>query len=160
MRAVLFLGFFAMVPGVFLVGGLWWLVNLDIVTSEYATYADAVDDNLFGRGWLPHFIPGSATDIVTENNLDLDISMGEFRYDPADTDAFLANLRPWQAGRAPTDAYLAHVAEMKADGYRAWQLENGDGAREDINRGSFWVFFVNAREGHVVYDMWDNPDLR
>ena len=160
MRAVLFLSSFALIPGAFIVGGLWFVVTLDIVTSEYATYEDAVADNLFNRGWLPHFIPASATDIVTSNNLDLDISMGEFRYDPADADAFLANLRPWQAGRAPSDAYTALVAEMEADGYRAWQLENADGARKDINLGTFWVFFMNPREGHAVYDSWPNPDLR
>ena len=61
-----------------------------------------------------------------------------------------------KGGRAPTDEYAASVTEMEADGYRPWQLENGDGAWEDINRGSFWVFFVNAEEGHVIYDMWLN----
>jgi hypothetical protein len=160
MRAVLFLSFFALIPGAFIIGGLWFLVNMDTVTSEYATYEDAVADNLFDRGWLPHFIPASATDIVTSNNLDLNISTGEFRYDPADADTFLANLRPWRADRAPTDAYAAYVAEMEADGYRAWELENADGAREDINIGTIWVFFMNARQGHAVYDSWPNPDLR
>lgn len=160
MRVLVFMGYLALFPAGYLVVVFWIMVNLDIVTSRYSTYEDAVADHLFQRGWLPHFIPASATDIVTRNNLDLDLSEGEFRYDPAETGAFLANLHPWRADETSTDAYAAHVKEMAADGYHAWELENADGLRVDINRGTVWVFFVNAPEGHAIYESWLYPDLR
>lgn len=43
---------------------------------------------------------------------------------------------------------------MQSRGYRAWQFENSDGARDDVNSGSFWVFFVSGDQGHVQYDLW------
>lgn len=50
----------------------------DIVTSEYPTYQNAEEDGLFQRGWLPEIIPRSATEIVVNNNLDLNESSGSF----------------------------------------------------------------------------------
>lgn len=50
----------------------------DIVTSEYPTYQIAEEDELFQRGWLPEIIPRSATEIVVNNNLDLNESSGNF----------------------------------------------------------------------------------
>ena len=52
-----------------------------LVTSNYATHADAAADELFDLGWLPVFTPACATRIVTANNPDLDISQGRFRFD-------------------------------------------------------------------------------
>lgn len=98
MRAFLFLAVFGLGPVAGVVWSLWFVINLDIVTSRYDHYEDAVADDLFKRGWLPHFIPASSRGIVTVNNLDLNTSDGEFHYNPADTAAFLAELRPWQGG--------------------------------------------------------------
>ncbi|MDH3242811.1 MAG: hypothetical protein OEO83_19320 [Alphaproteobacteria bacterium] len=131
-----------------LLGGLVGLLAKfggDVVTSKYASYEAAMEDNLFDRGWLPELIPSSATSIVTNNNLDLNISHVEFRYDPADTDSFLGNLRPYRDRNSPTVEYKARVEGMKSENYRPYEYRD---------YASFWVFFVNSEEGHVVYDLW------
>lgn len=125
-------------------GGLWLLWDTE-VTREYESYEAAADDNVFGGGWLPAFIPASATRLVVTDDLDHNTSRGAFRYDPADTRAFLAQLRPWQGGRAPFDDYAARVADMESRGYRAYAF-----AAED----SVWVFFIDRAHGRVRYDMW------
>jgi len=127
--------------------GLWLLWGLEI-TREYESYGAAADDNVFGRGWLPEFIPASATRMAVTNDLDHNTSRGAFRYDPAETSAFLSRLRPWQGGGAPIDDYAARVAEMESRGYRPYEFNA---------RGNVWVFFVDAAGGRVEYDMW--PDF-
>ena len=72
------------------------LVALDeVVTSRYATLADARAEELFARGWLPDILPSSARQIRTTNNLDLSISEGEFRFALGDYDQFSSRLRPY-----------------------------------------------------------------
>lgn len=128
-------------------GGLWFLWDMEI-TREYDSYEAAADGNVFGGGWLPAFVPKSATRIAVTNDLDTDTSRGEFRFDPADTGALLARLRPWQDGGAPSGDYAARVAQMEARGFRAYEFAAD---------GNVWVFFVHERDGRVEYDMW--PDL-
>lgn len=145
MRMVLFLAPFVLFLGALFIGAYQFLWNLNTVTSEYWTYEKAVADSLFERGWLPDFIPVSATRIVTVNDLDLNDSHGEFHYDPADTDFFLANLQPYQDRESPYTDYEAKVEELKSQGYRPYEYRS---------HASFWVFFVNVEQGHVIYDLW------
>ena len=128
-------------------GGLWFLWDLEI-TREYESYEAAADDNVFGGGWLPDFIPDSATRMSVTNDLDYNTSRGEFRYDPVDTPAFLAQLRPWEGGGAPFDDFAARVAQMESRGFRPYEFAAD---------GNVWVFFVDAADGRVEYDMW--PDF-
>src|SRR5690606_14748458 len=67
--------------------------DIDTVESRYQTRADAEADLLFARGWLPEIIPDSSRGIVTKNDLDLNLSEGEFYFDREDLDAFLSHLR-------------------------------------------------------------------
>ena len=39
------------------------LCSCDVVTSKYATLADARNDRLFERGWLPDILPPSTREI-------------------------------------------------------------------------------------------------
>jgi hypothetical protein len=142
MRAALIIGFLVVVPLVLVGFGLRYVGDLDVVTREYDTYEAA--DRVFTGGWLPVFIPVSATGIVTRNDLDLNTSNGEFHYDPVDTDAFLANLRPLQDQDNPAKEYHARSGEMISGSYRPFEYRNV---------GSIWVFFVDGQAGHVIYDM-------
>ena len=98
------------------------------------------------------FIPASARDIVTTNNLDLDMSHGRFGYDRADHAAFLSRLQPLQSGEARSVADPEWVAELAANGYRAYEFAYGESDRERGNTGSVWVFFVHEGKGHVFYE--------
>jgi hypothetical protein len=70
------------------------LYSCDVATSRYATLADARNDRLFERGWLPDILPPSTRDIRVSNDLDVNHSEGEFSFDPADFAGFASRLRP------------------------------------------------------------------
>ncbi len=62
------------------------------VPLTYATRAEAQAEKIFARGWLPELTPASARAITMRNDLDTNRSRGEFRFDPADFDAFVSRL--------------------------------------------------------------------
>ncbi|MFA6241616.1 MAG: hypothetical protein WC655_11830 [Candidatus Hydrogenedentales bacterium] len=123
------------------------LAGCDVVTSEYPTRADAEAESLFARGWLPDFLPASSTDIVTHNDLDINTSWGEFRFEPSELDAFLARLTP--GGENPSQRSFDPLREMLkrrgSEDYRKYS--SSDEAHS-------WFFLVNPVEGHVFYCMW------
>jgi len=52
------------------------------VSSSYATRAEAEADAVFESGWLPCIVPASVKAIEMSNDLNLNISNGDFRFDP------------------------------------------------------------------------------
>jgi hypothetical protein len=104
----------------------------DTVESRYATRSDAEADALFERGWLPAIIPSSSREIVMKNDLDLNLSNGQFFFSPADADDFRR--------------HLSGVAEP-GTGYSAFTYSE--------NRAT-WFFEVDFTNGHCRYSStWD-----
>jgi hypothetical protein len=101
----------------------------DVVTNRYVTYEEAVAANLFQRGWLPENIPKSSSNIVVNNNLDLNTSVGEFTIDIKASKDFIEQLKA--------------ISEEK-NGYKQYQYSNGN---------SVWVFNINPKNGHVKYTL-------
>ncbi|MCZ8500807.1 hypothetical protein O9853_06070 [Vibrio lentus] len=66
----------------------------DAVTNQYATYAEAQQDSLFERGWLPDILPESTIDIEVVNNLDNNTSHGGFLIEESGLQAFLQQVKP------------------------------------------------------------------
>ena len=93
------------------------LLPSDVVTSRYATLTEARADHLFERGWLPDILPSSATDIRTSNNLDLNVSEGEFSFAQADGAQWFGHLRPYQPLDEPFAASADEVSYCK---YYMW----------------------------------------
>jgi hypothetical protein len=62
---------------------------------------DVRTDHVFERGWLPDILPASAHDIHTRNNLDLNLSDGEFSFEPVDAAAFVSRVQPYTWTRQP-----------------------------------------------------------
>jgi len=102
----------------------------DIVSNRYATYSEAQREGGFDRGWLPDIIPPSSKDIITNNDLDLNTSEGEFVYDNVDLSRFLSHLK-----RSP-DLDDAH--------YEAYRYEA-------------WVFYIHNAKLHCKYRFKLNP---
>jgi hypothetical protein len=118
----------------------------DVVTRDYKTYNDAVSDELFGRGWLPEFIPSSSFNIKTSNNLDLNTSEGEFSFPPADTQAFVTKLHRYSDRKSPYVEHEKVVKKTIGQGYTPYEY----------TRDSWiWVFFLNADKGHAYYILWE-----
>lgn len=117
----------------------------DTVTDRYASLADARADRLFERGWLPDILPSSAIRIRTSNNLDLNISTGEFSFTPADAPSLFRTLVPGAKTDAPFDAWADTVDDYADRGFSAWSYEDSD---------TKWVFFCRAAKGTCDYFSW------
>lgn len=98
----------------------------DVVTSRYATYQDAVNDDLFTRGWLPEILPDTTTNIKTINDLDLNTSNGYFDLQKSDIAIFTLQLV-----RTPNGKYSYSYG--------------------DISKDPTWTFEVDDDSGHVTY---------
>lgn len=64
----------------------------DVVTTQFATLADAKSRGAFERGWLPPLLPDSARAIVERNHLDSTTGTGLFHYDLPERAAYIGRL--------------------------------------------------------------------
>jgi hypothetical protein len=119
----------------------------DVVESRYSSLADARTDHLFERGWLPEILPTSAQAIRTANNLDLNLSEGEFSFAPVDAAAFVSRLQPYKAEPNPLESVELLVAKMRRKGFEPYSFMDAD---------TSWVFFCKAELGYCEYTMWLN----
>ncbi len=92
------------------------------ITTEYSTYAEAKNDNLFERGWLPDILPKSTVNIEVTNRLDQNTSVGGFFIEKSAIELFLDKVE---------------------------QTENVNEYRF-IRDNNQWVFTVNS-DGRVTY---------
>jgi hypothetical protein len=123
------------------------IAGCDVVTDRYDTVAEARADRLFERGWLPDILPASAVKIRVSNDLDLNISEGEFAFASGDFSTFRGQLSAGAPSRAPFKDWPAFVQNKVKEGYVSAAF-----ARE----GSTWVFVCHEKKGHCVYRMWPN----
>ena len=91
----------------------------DVVTTQFATLAEAKAKRAFERGWLPPFLPDSARVIVERNNLDLNTGVGSFDYDLPERSAYIEKLS--RAGAmSRTDAGI-DILTVTTNGSR-WEI--------------------------------------
>jgi len=117
----------------------------DEVRTTYANRQDALEKGLVARGWLPDFIPVSAEQIRTNNNLDLNISDGSFKFKAEDWSSFAARLRPQGSSAPPFVNWERTTEKYKASGYEAWWYEADQ---------TTWMFFCKPQEGLCEHLMW------
>ncbi len=115
----------------------------DVVRNEYADIAEAKQGQLFERGWLPNILPASTTQIVTRNDLDLNLSSGEFRMDPEDFSKFQAQLKECVKSRDDVEELLDYARK----GYRPFCY---------TSNANTWRFYANPTTGHCKYRMQPN----
>jgi hypothetical protein len=76
-----------------LVCALYWLVfEADVSSESYRSYSDADGAGLFRRGWLPSYIPVSASSISEIHDVDTNERCASFSIAPADLDSFAESL--------------------------------------------------------------------
>jgi hypothetical protein len=115
----------------------------DSVTERYATIGDARKAGLFERGWLPNALPSSTQDIEARNDLDLNMSVGEFVVSRSDLDVFTARLRPYSAEAADADTHLVSYLQAKEkEGLRVGVLEEAT---------SVWAFVCDPKTARCIY---------
>ncbi|MEZ9398234.1 hypothetical protein AB4393_20715 [Vibrio splendidus] len=69
----------------------------DVVSDEYSTYAQAKEERLFERGWLPDILPKSTVKIEVNNDLDANTSEGSFVISEPALSEFIAKLKPTES---------------------------------------------------------------
>jgi hypothetical protein len=101
----------------------------DVVTSEFATLADAKSQGAFERGWLPPVLPDSAKAIVERNNLDLNTGIGSFDYDLSERATYLERLS--RAGAVSRTEPDSDILTVTTNGSR-WdiRIQRGSGRAE------------------------------
>ncbi|MDR6674576.1 hypothetical protein [Xanthomonas sp. 1678] len=107
--------------------------------------ADARADRLFERGWLPDVLPTSTVRIRTSNNLDLNTSVGEFDFVPAQAPMLFRALVPGTRTDAPFEDWAETVRDYSDREFSAWTHESS---------GTTWVFFCHGAKGHCDYFAW------
>ena len=116
----------------------------DIVTSQYATLADAEADRLFLRGWLPKVLPPTAVNIQVSNDLDLNLSWGSFEFSPGEYVLLEESLSAYETPEKPF-TYVEDNSETHITrGYPAIKIQNP---------GSKWLFLCKPDEGRCTYSM-------
>ena len=64
--------------------GLVVLHRMENPKSKYDDYQAVVADNAIGRGWVPPFLPKSATEITEQHSIDANFGFISFDADPED----------------------------------------------------------------------------
>ncbi len=131
------------VAAVVMVTGALAVCGCDLDTVE--THADTLADH-DDRGWLPaKLLPPSTRDIDLENDVDLNYSIGSFRFPPVEAARFMLGVRSGVQSRSPFKGWSKIVDEAREDGRSLWQY-----AEED----SEWAFFCDLSEARCDYWMW------
>lgn len=68
-----------------LLGSYLWVACGEVQENRYANYAEAREAQQ--RGWLPTMLPRSATEIHEWHDLDTNLCLGSFRFDPSERDS-------------------------------------------------------------------------
>ena len=115
--------------------------NFDVVETHADTLAEYDD-----RGWLPaKRLPPSTRDIRLENDVDLNFSVGSFRFPPAEAGRFMQDVRSGVPSRSPFAHWSEIVDDARKDGLSLWQYAEEGGA---------WAFFCDLSKARCEDMMW------
>ena len=94
--------------------------------ATYATYSAAETEGAVRRGWIPEYVPRSATDITEVHDLDLNTQRLRFRAPEADLRAMVAAFVPISLAEARS---LAVWSPALSGDWPAELSVDGDGTR-------------------------------
>ena len=92
------LSYLFVVLALLLAVGLAVLHRIENPKTKYDKYQAVVADDAIGRGWIPSFLPESATDITEQHSIDTNVGYVTFTAD-------LVDVRAIRADCAPTDLH-------------------------------------------------------
>ena len=81
---------------------------------------------------MPSFIPSSSYNIKLRNNLDLNLSEGEFYFQKTDFENFTANLS--ECSKVMND--------LPRKSYKCFEY---------TKKNDIWFFYIDKKQGHVTY---------
>lgn len=77
-----------------------WLTALENPKSYFATYAEAKASGIMEKGWLPEYLPRSATEINETHNIDTNEVKASFKYQLGDTEEIRKNCKKLEGNSA------------------------------------------------------------
>jgi len=96
------------------------------VEARYASYGDAVEKGAVRRGWIPAYVPPSATEIVEVHNLDTNAQLLRFQAPPEALTAMASRLTGVPGGKVPPPPSYLSPPEGAA-----WRRGLGSGALQE-----------------------------
>lgn len=70
---------------------IWAGIFGDSVSTKFENYQEMEASGIVEQGWLPAFLPKSAINIQEKHDLDTNVVMATFEYDPQDTGSVQEN---------------------------------------------------------------------
>ncbi len=67
--------------------------NGETITNYFANYSEMQSSGIFEKGWLPSYLPKSATAIKENHNLDSNIVNATFVFNPTDVESVKENCK-------------------------------------------------------------------
>lgn len=113
----------------------------DNMHSFYSSYADAQEDGVFDRGWLPPVLPDTAYEITERHNLDTNRGTFNFKIDDSQIDAFIAQLEHLEDSMQD-NAIRSAPEEIK-------QLQDAEFFSHSTEKTKF--YFCVLRDTNTVY---------
>ena len=124
-------------PCLFLaIWGVW-----DIKEYSFQTKEDALQENFFEKGWLPHFIPESSINIRVKRNIDINTSEGSFHIPANETNNFM-NLLSAKDTEESRLGRPENYEELLNLGYNSVNCAYGD---------TVWLFMIDTKTGRCIY---------
>jgi len=114
----------------------------DIVERSYPNRETAFEDDAFDRGWLPEFIPQSATNILVKRNRDVCITDGSFDFWPNDFEAFTGAIRSSDNEDRKIRVAFLRQKELVQAGYRVYEFNH---------RGGCATFLIHPELGRCEF---------
>lgn len=124
-------------------------VHTENVIETYPTHADALRGGARNRGWLPGFVPSTATAIREVHNLDSGEQWLRFALPPAELDALAARILAIPTDKTPT----WHRRPPRWSG--SWVRVTGAADPQSIShhrtgeRGRVWCMVLDRRDSTV-----------
>lgn len=121
--------------------GSWFgMLDLDKETY-YGTYEEAITDGMETRGWMPAFMPKSATEIHEYHNLDSNAQWLTFRFGEEDLASIKAALEASEDGSA--------FRQRRSQAAVAWWPADIGSGRGGVDL-SYWSYRQDSRAAGVV----------
>jgi hypothetical protein len=67
--------------------------NGETVTNSFSNYSEMQSSGIFEKGWLPSYLPKSATNIKESHDLDSNIVNATFVFNPSDIESVKENCK-------------------------------------------------------------------
>lgn len=64
---------------------VWAGIFGDSASAKFENYQEMASSGIFEQGWLPPYLPKSAVNIEEKHDMDTNVVMATFEYDPQDT---------------------------------------------------------------------------